>query len=74
MANVMRVHSELILWALEELSREDEQRRLWLSTGENGAAISSFAEAICQLFDDSGLSDELDWSWRQERGRAIKCA
>jgi hypothetical protein len=44
--------------ALRELSDESLQRRRWLSSGEG--EVSSFTEAVCQLFDDSGLGDELD--------------
>jgi len=59
---------EKILAALEELSSREEQERLWLSTGANGAEVSSSAEAVCTLFNDSGLSGAMDWSWRQRQG------
>jgi hypothetical protein len=47
-----------VIDALRELSDESLQRRRWLSSGEG--EVSSFTEAVCQLFDDSGLGDELD--------------
>lgn len=46
--------------ALRELSSIDEQRRLWLSTGANHSEVSSFSEAVEQLFTDTGLSESLD--------------
>ena len=45
--------------ALEELANREEQERLWLSDGSSGE-VSSFTEAICGLYDDSGLSRALD--------------
>jgi len=45
--------------ALCELGNIDEQKRLWLSTGANGAEVSSFSEAVEQLYTDTGLSDAL---------------
>ena len=59
----MSVNKQTIVEALLELSDETLQRRLWLSTGEG--EVSSFAEAICRLFNDSGLEHELD------RGRTV---
>ncbi|HEV7928408.1 MAG TPA: hypothetical protein VGR14_23850 [Verrucomicrobiae bacterium] len=43
---------------LEELSDEQFQRSVWLAS--SGPEISSLTEAICGLFDDSGLSIALD--------------
>jgi len=43
-----------VLQALEELSSESEQRRLWLSDGSSGE-WSSPDEAQCGVFDDTGL-------------------
>jgi len=53
------VHSHVIQ-ALCELADEELQRRLWRSSGEGGAEVSSFSECVSQLFDDSGLGVELD--------------
>ena len=51
-----RVLHEHVEDALRELSSESEQRRLWFAaSGE----VSSFVEAHCHLFDDSGLGDAL---------------
>ena len=58
----------MILDSLEELSSQEQQVRLWLSTGAHGAEVSSPTEAICALFDDSGLADALDWSWDERQG------
>ena len=55
----------LVIESLRELASEDEQRRLWLSDGTNGADVSSFIEAQAGLFNDSGLGDRL------ERGEAV---
>lgn len=59
---------ENIIWSLEELSDRNEQLKLWLSTGADGAEVSSFAEVVEVLFTDSGLSHELETGWRAERG------
>jgi len=50
---------------LEEWASENEQRRLWLSDGANGAEVSSFTEACEGLLTDTGFGDELD------RGRLV---
>jgi hypothetical protein len=49
-----------VLEALEELADERLQRRLWFSTGANGAEISSLSDCRCQLYDHSGLKTCLD--------------
>ena len=54
------VNIEHVRWALEELSDEREQVRLWLSDGSAGKEVSSFVEAQCILFDDSGLGYALE--------------
>jgi len=41
---------------LNELSDIKLQRRLWLSDGADGVDVSSFAEAVEQLFTDTGLA------------------
>ena len=43
---------------LKELSDIDFQRRIWVR-GE-GPEVSSFEEAVCQLFDDTSIGDQLD--------------
>jgi len=45
---------------LTELASETEQRRLWLSDGRAGKDASSFIEISCRIFDDLGLSIELE--------------
>ena len=46
-----------VVEALQELADPELQHRLWLaSSGE----ASSFTEAICRLFDDSGLARALE--------------
>jgi hypothetical protein len=59
----MERQRQMVVEALLELSDETLQRRRWLSSGEG--EVSSFTEAVCELFDDSGLGHELD------RGRAV---
>jgi vacuolar-type H+-ATPase subunit E/Vma4 len=50
---------------LREWASEQEQRRLWLSEGLNGAEVSSFSEARECLLTDTGFGLEKD------RGRAV---
>ena len=42
---------------LKELSDIEFQKRIWLR-GE-GPEVSSYVEVVCQLFDDTGIGDEL---------------
>jgi hypothetical protein len=49
---------ELIIDSLEELSDEKFHTALW--SGKMKGMQSSFTEAVCILFDDSGLGIELD--------------
>lgn len=49
---------EMVGWGLEELSDKALQEKLWL--GKCEGQMSSFVEAICTTFDDSGLADALD--------------
>lgn len=51
---------DMIIDALKELSDEAYQRRVWCGAG--GQEMSSFCEAICGLFDDSGLGSALETS------------
>ena len=48
---------DLMESCLKELSDIEFQQRVWLKG--DGAEISSFAEVVCQLFDDTGIGDEL---------------
>lgn len=43
----------LIRDCLGELSDKSFQQRIWMAS--SGPEVSSFTEAVCQLFDDSGL-------------------
>ena len=45
--------------AVSELSSIESQKRLWLSTGADNSDVSSFSEAVEQLYTDTGLSDSL---------------
>lgn len=54
----MYLNKDLIVECLKELSDKKDQERLWLAS--SGPEISSFDEAMCQLFDDSGLKDALN--------------
>ncbi len=47
-----------VLRCLRELSDADYQERLWL--GRIAGKMGSLTEAICQLFDDTGLGDALE--------------
>lgn len=53
-----RVIVSIVLNCLKELSDTAYQKRVW--NASSGPEISSFTEAKCQLFDDSGLGVELD--------------
>jgi hypothetical protein len=51
------INKPLVVECLRELGDRALQRRLWLSTGQGD--VSSFTEAVEQLFTDSGLEGEL---------------
>lgn len=53
------IDSQSVYDALCELSSADDQKRLWLSTGADNTDVSSFSEAVEQLYTDTGLSDAL---------------
>ncbi len=53
-----------VIWGLEELSDRDYQERVWL--GNSPGEMSTFEEAVCQTFNDSGFGAVLD----SERKRA----
>ena len=50
----MSINKEILRWSLEELASEEEQKRLWLGLSKD--VMSSFEEAWCGVFDDSGLA------------------
>ena len=45
---------DVLRWCLEELASIEEQRRLWL--GNAPGEMSTFDEAGCGVFDDSGVT------------------
>jgi hypothetical protein len=53
-----KVVDELVEDALRELADQEEQARLWLSTG--GEEVSSLIECASRLWDDSGLATAMD--------------
>ena len=54
----MKIYIQNIKTSLAELADAEFQRQTWLS--ESDTEISSFPELLCQLFDDTGLSDIID--------------
>jgi hypothetical protein len=55
----MRWVDKAKVWSsLRELSDVDYQRRVWILAA--GPEMSSFSEAVCELFDDSGLGRALE--------------
>jgi hypothetical protein len=48
------INRDVLRWCIEELASRDEQERLWLGRSQN--EMSSFEEAVCGVFDDSGLT------------------
>jgi predicted lipoprotein len=55
---VTRVVDELVESALRELADGQYQREVWLAA--EGPEISSLAECVCRLWDDSGLGHALE--------------
>lgn len=53
-----QVTVSIVLDCLREFSDASYQKRVW--NASSGPEVSSFSEAVCQLFDDSGLDVELD--------------
>lgn len=49
---------------LSALSDKAHQRNVWMRL-DNGGQMDSFEEAVCRVFDDSGLGDALD------KGKAV---
>ena len=54
---MMLINHKQVIGGLQQLRSEAEQRRLWLSDGDE---VSSFIEAYCELFVDSSLERALD--------------
>ena len=54
----MKLNNSKIKAGLAELADKEFQQRTWFS--ESGPEVSSFSELVCQLFDDTGLSDMID--------------
>ena len=54
----MKLNRNTLRCRLEELADEAEQKRLWL--GGSTDEMSSFSEAQCGVFNDSGLGRMLD--------------
>ena len=63
----MDLNMEGIIWGLEELSDRSEQERLWAGVGNDGSEISSFVEAVCCTFNDTGLSNLIEKGSASER-------
>ena len=55
--SIQMVLIDNLLVALSDLADQEFQRRAWLAS--EGPEVSSFSELICQVFDDTGLSDAL---------------
>jgi hypothetical protein len=66
------INPDVVRELLNELSDIDEQRRLWLSDGQNGRDVSSFTEAVEQLYGDTGLSDLLEGGKPTGLGRELE--
>jgi hypothetical protein len=62
MMNYETILKTKVIEGLQELSDEAFQRRVWLAS--SGPEVSSFDEAICGLFNDSGLDSLLESSER----------
>ncbi|MDO9222950.1 MAG: hypothetical protein Q7U20_04465 [Caulobacter sp.] len=54
------VNLDRVVWALEEFSDRQMQLRVWANVENADGEMSSFVEASCGLFDDSGLGLALD--------------
>lgn len=55
---MIHVHVPNLMNCLRELADSEYQRRVWLGAGGN--EMSSFTEAYCGAFDDTGLGDAID--------------
>lgn len=56
---MIRVYRDHVVSALRELADREFQERVWLARDPRGL-MSTFDECVESLFDDSGLSIELD--------------
>lgn len=56
--NINDINLEVLKWNLEEMASLEEQRQLWLARRKG--EMSTFEEACCGIFDDSGLSRAMD--------------
>lgn len=54
---MLKLDRDSICVSLRELSDLKLQKQLWLSDGSNNEDVSSFVEAVEQLFTDTGLWD-----------------
>lgn len=54
-----QLDDDRILDCLRDLTDRELQLRLWTGRGSNGE-MWTFEEAVCQLYDDTGLGDALD--------------
>ncbi len=63
------VHIDLLLDGLRDLADKDWQERVW--SGRSHVEMSSFAELVCQVFDDTGLSSASDETRVRELGSEI---
>jgi hypothetical protein len=52
------VSKDRVIEFLHQLADDEFQRRVWLAS--SGPEVSSFAEAVSGLFDDTGLGDALE--------------
>lgn len=59
---------KMMCWGLEELASLEEQNRLWI--GNSTEEMSTYEEAVCHVFDDSGLGAELDSLEKRKRYQA----
>lgn len=57
--------------ALQELSNKELQEELWNSDGKDGKLVSSFEEAVEQLFGDSGLDLAIEKSSEEINQEAL---
>jgi hypothetical protein len=54
----MIMNINVLRWSLEELSNKEVQEQLW--RGKIDGRMGSFSEAVCGVFDDSGLDIALE--------------
>jgi hypothetical protein len=54
------MHRDHVRWSLQELASQSEQERLWGGPTDDSNEMSFFIEVACRLYDDAGLSRELE--------------